>query len=783
MRLPILALLLLAPTVAGAQTQEELIQRSLSRFDLPPFEWTGTPDPMNPRLGIYTNQLPLDSLRSIRKLPANVEKGFRIWHIMPHWSADDGGLYIGDIILLMNGRTIGDSSFQGDEYMATEAKKMPDGATARFTLARDGKVLEVDVPLKRAVRTPMSFRPIDALGSPHVTSWLNTFIHEQNLVDWTRTIQKQMRNVADQDFCTVPFAGRPNPWRLNAVTYLHNYPTRVGATSRHISNDVWGWTDRAGAQGAVIAAAGHLDIPLTHEAPKNLGSGKGAIEAILQRTQSEIDGAFALVRDDLPTMAYDLVQVLNMEGNWEENLDSINDRVERRAARNRTETKLATLFAKVDKVDVRRLFQAGAILAMLADSSWLVEKGPSLAGSGLSQPVPLIGVEGEVVAAWRTPQGLVVIGGRGPNRYSTGVCFLIDLGGDDIYDLPQIAPGTFRFVADLSGNDLYRSDSSGQAAGICGVDILVDLQGDDFYRGVRWTQGAGLLGVGLLMDCDGDDVYASRWCSQGSGMSGIGIILDRNGSDRYDAEVYSQAFAYARGFGAILEDGGNDAYRAGWKYPDDRIPGRAHLAMSQGFGFGLRPWSTGVGTDGGIGLLCDRHGHDLYASDFFSQGGSYWYALGILHDMEGCDRYSAGQYSQGSGIHLSFAALLDDAGDDAYDAYAGLEQGNAHDWSSGCLEDAAGNDTYRGSNSSQGSALTVAFAWLLDGGGNDQYYALLADTSYSQGGARHAPVREAGSLGLLIDQGKGKDYYVDKRVVPGTALLKGNKGIVLDDGE
>lgn len=775
-------LLLLIPLAAHAQSQDELTRRSLSLFDLPPFEWTGEPEPMSPRLGVYTNPVPKDSLARVRKLPASVDRGWKIWHVMPHWSADEGGLFIGDIILLMNGKPIGDSVYQGDEYMATEAKRIPDGTPVTFTVARDNRVIDVSFALKRGVRTPMAFHSIDALGETNFNSWLNLFIRQHSVLEWAQMIQKQMLNVADQDFCTVQFAGRPNPWRLNIVTYLHHHPTRVGAASRFVSNKLWSWTDRAGLQGALIGAASGIDINIGYMSLKNLPTTREAIEEIMQKTQSELDSGYYQVRNDLESMRHELVRLLSMEEDEEAGLDSITERAKRRERRNGIESKRGTLFGKIDKVDLRRIFQAAADLAILADSGWLARNSESLAGAQGAQPVPLIGIEGEVMAAWQTPQGLVVIGGRGVNRYSADIRFLIDPGGNDIYDLPQIPAGTFRFVADLEGDDIYRSDSSGEGAGICGIDLLVDLRGNDIYRGVRWSQGAGVLGVGALVDYSGDDIYTSRWCSQGSAMHGIGIILDRTGSDRYDAEIYSQGFAWTRGFGTILDDGGNDSYRAGWKHLDTRIPHRAYLAMSQGFGFGMRPWTTGIGTDGGIGLLADRHGDDLYSSDFFSQGGSYWYSLGILHDMEGSDRYTAGQYSQGSGIHLSFASLLDDAGDDTYDAYAGLEQGNSHDWSSGCLEDAAGNDTYRGSNSSQGSALTVGFAWLLDGGGNDQYYALLGDTSQSQGGGREAKVRQAGSLGMLIDQGRGSDYYVDRRVEPGRELMKGEKGIVWDDG-
>ena len=296
------------------------------------------------------------------------------------------------------------------------------------------------------------------------------------------------------------------------------------------------------------------------------------------------------------------------------------------------------------------------------------------------------------------------------------------------------------------------------------------------------VQGAGCLGIGILADFGGDDIYTSNWCSQGGAFLGIGLLYDHAGNDHYIADVYAQGFGYAKGFGMLLERAGNDSYRAGWKIDDSRYPNRAHLSMSQGFGFGMRPWSTGVGTDGGIGVLSDRQGDDDYNSDLFSQGGSYWYGLGILHDWQGADRYSAGQYSQGSGIHLSCAALLTTLATTVTTRTWALSRatrtiGQRDVWKIG-----TGNDSYRGSGSSQGSALNVSFAYLLDSHGNDTYYCRLGDTSLSEGGGSYNFPRKQGSLGLLIDLGHGDDYYTEPRVTPGFPVLKGNKGIIFDDG-
>ena len=61
-----------------------------------------------------------------------------------------------------------------------------------------------------------------------------------------------------------------------------------------------------------------------------------------------------------------------------------------------------------------------------------------------------------------------------------------------------------------------------------------------------------MLGVGILCDLAGDDIYQSRWGSQGAAFHGIGILHDRSGADTYLAEIYSQAFGYVRGFGALV---------------------------------------------------------------------------------------------------------------------------------------------------------------------------------------------------------------------------------------
>lgn len=783
MRTTIAILLCVLATIAAAQTPstDSLINHTLGIVDMHPFEWEGKPDPMKPRLGFYMNYVPADSVK-IMTNGAESLRGNRVWHVMPHWSADEAGLLIGDIVLYANGKTLEDSVYGPDDILNSRVSEMHPGDIVTLRVIRDNKLMDITVPLFAATRTPMNFMEPPRLGTIRENTWLKQTIAQNSMEEWVKNIQRQMRIVADQDYCTVPFAGRPNPWRLNAVTYLHHNPTRIGVYSRMVDQDLWdGLAAEHGVAGALTAAAHHLDLPASSMTMPPTPMTKDAMDAYMGSVQRLLDKGYGPVKSDIESLARGLAGLLDMDANWENEIDSAKTPLEKRSARGIVEKRLSAWLGAADKVDLPSIVDAARMLGVLADTNWLRSFAAALTAGAKPMTASVEGVDGPVLLAWQTPEGRCVVGGSGSNKYTGSFRLIIDIGGDDVYDLPPVPPGTFRFIGDLSGNDFYTGAASG-GSGVGAVDVLVDCAGNDTYRGKRWSQGAGCLGVGVLADFGGDDIYTANWCSQGAGFLGIGLLYEVSGTDNYSSEAYSQGFAYAKGFGTIMEQAGNDQYRAGWKIEDSRWPNRAHLSMSQGFGYGMRPWTTGVGTDGGIGVLSDKQGDDVYESDLFSQGGSYWYALGILHDWQGADRYIAGQYSQGSGIHLSFAALLDDSGDDMYDAYAGLEQGNAHDWSAGCLEDFSGNDTYRGYGSSQGSALTVAFAYLLDSHGDDAYYCKLSDTTLSQGGGSKTPVRKAGSLGLLMDLGHGDDYFVEKRVTPGVAVLKGNRGFIYDDG-
>ncbi|TAL69843.1 MAG: hypothetical protein EPN82_04270 [Bacteroidetes bacterium] len=783
MRKLILILLVISIISASRAIQtDSLIEQSLNLFDLDMYQ--GKLETPKIRLGHYSTEIVLDS-NSRLALKYKIKNVYRIWHILPHTSIDEAGILIGDTLIYLDGMPIYDSLSRGDDFLEYYTQTKREGDIIKISVLRNDSLIEVPVKLIAIKTSELTFTD-PGIGEVKKDSWLKKQIDEFQLNEKIDAIKKQMAEVSISDYNKIPFSKNPNPWRLNAVTYLHRYPMRVGAYSRYIVNDLWDAYNNSETNGGfpnVISRIAKYDgiepkIITSNNKPGNINE----LNTYFASVQSELDKAYHPVKDSIGYVVNELLKLLQSDDNYELDLERAKDEIERKRIRNEYEKKLANVFRNANSVDLNSIIAGLIKLSALIDKSWLIDFISKLPLKEFEKNYYVIpGVEGEVLYFWVDGNKKYIIGGKGTNKYTGNFNLIIDVGGDDIYEPEQVKYGSFRFIADMQGNDTYIS-KNGQGSGMGCIDVLFDVEGDDTYRGNYYSQGAGLLGAGILADFSGDDLYISHWCSQGAACLGIGLLFDVSGNDNYFADVYSQGFGYIKGIGLIMEYEGNDSYKAGWKIPDSRDPKRAHLSMSQGFGFGMRPWSLGLGTDGGIGILTDYNGHDVYNSDFFSQGGSYWYSLGILHDRKGCDRYTAGQYSQGSGIHLSFGALLDDEGNDMYDAYAGLEQGNAHDWSAGCLEDLEGDDTYRGYTSSQGSALTVAFAYLYDKQGNDMYIINKNDTTYSQGGGRQQPTRKAVSLGILLDKGNGSDTYTDPRIFEGIPLLKGQRGIVFDDG-
>ncbi len=345
---------------------------------------------------------------------------------------------------------------------------------------------------------------------------------------------------------------------------------------------------------------------------------------------------------------------------------------------------------------------------------------------------------------------LIAIGSLGNDVYEGDYDLIIDPGGNDSYLLsydPENPHSTI--IADFAGDDIYKAETEfALACGAFAYSLLIDYEGDDIYRGGSFSLGAGYFGVGILWDKKGDDSYFGDTFTQGAGTFGLGLLIDSDGSDTYTGNLFCQGFGFVNGIGGIIDNSGNDSYVVQPKYGDFIRYDDHYISLSQGFGYGIRPWLSG-----GWGFIFDYGGNDVYVCDIFGQGASYWWSLGMLYDKSGNDQYLSHQYTQGNGTHMSLGILRDDAGNDIYRAY-GVSQGCGHDYACGWLQDRRGDDLYATQGLGHGAGQANGMGILTDLIGNDRYYVV--DKHNTQGYGN--PRRDYGSIGIFLDL-DGDDRY------------------------
>lgn len=346
----------------------------------------------------------------------------------------------------------------------------------------------------------------------------------------------------------------------------------------------------------------------------------------------------------------------------------------------------------------------------------------------------------------------IAIGDSGRNEYHGWFDFIIDLGGNDYYQIEKDKQSTKNFscIIDLSGDDYYAAKSNfALAGGLFSSSFIFDKEGDDIYEATGYGNlGASIGGIGVLYDEKGNDTYRGLSFSIGAGCFGIGLLMDKEGNDFYIANSYSQGFGMTSGIGCIIDNKGNDSYLTDSRSLDIGRYNDHYLSMCQGFGLGLRPYYGG-----GVGLIIEAEGNDIYNTDIYGQGGGYWYGLGAVLDKSGHDKYNSYQYSQGSGIHIAVGLLKDYDGWDFYTSN-GVSQGCGHDYGFGFLWDVKGNDNYSAYSLSQGAGNANGIGLLIDESGRDGYLNKEPGNSRGYGNPR----REFGSLGIFLDV-SGTDFY------------------------
>ena len=376
---------------------------------------------------------------------------------------------------------------------------------------------------------------------------------------------------------------------------------------------------------------------------------------------------------------------------------------------------------------------------------------------------------------WRmtTPLGEIVLDGRGADSVHSGedILLILDLGGDDRYfpDDPRAARMGISVLYDRGGNDWWWSEPGKGSSAFLGYGLCWDAAGNDTYAGDYCAQGSAIFGCAFQYDAGGDDTYTANAFAQGYAMGGGAALVDLGGNDTFAALSRAQASAGPRGVAMLVNTGGNDVYTLGNDPIIDRSPQSPthNTSMGQGAATGVRAdQSDGRSLPGGVAVLVDTDGDDVYTAQVFAQGVGFLEGTGLLIDGGGDDRYEAVWYAQGSGAHRAAGALIDRGGNDRYRASQYTSIAAAHDYSVAFLIDEGGDDSYEAANLAIGGANDNGVALFVDAAGNDSYTlgqrAGLGSASITKWGT----VRENGNgIGLFFDLG-GADTYKSRREGP-----------------
>jgi len=432
------------------------------------------------------------------------------------------------------------------------------------------------------------------------------------------------------------------------------------------------------------------------------------------------------------------------------------------------------------------------------DRKWMLQAATTIATLGEAVPLQLLSKSALARSRSKSPavdnfrEGNILFGGPGKDTYRLDqmddVCAIIDAGGDDTYIEGALsAKRPMLVIIDFGGNDTYRGQQPGiQGGAILGVSALFDMAGNDTYSAGDVAQGSALGGVGILHDIAGNDRYLADKRVQGQAVCGVGLLIDRAGDDDYRAALLGQGVGGPLGFGLLDDLAGTDHYYAGGKYADPYDDSPGYNGWSQGVGVGPR----GV-ANGGIGMLLDGGGDDVYEADYFSYGGGYWFALGFARDFGGNDQRVGStrtlwdgserkeprfmRYGNGFGVHYAAGFIFDDSGNDLYFTdFAGT----GFNWDLGItvLVDLAGNDRYE-AGSGVGPSYNAGLNQFLDVSGDDTYVSGNAGNGSERSEYHEDP--RAHNFTFMLDL-KGNDTWPEG-VANKQDTLRGWAGAVISD--
>ncbi len=639
--------------------------------------------------------------------------------------AEKAGLKDGDVILSLNNiPTCNNAEHIISSFNKTiEQQKI--GVPLPLEILRNGQKLGLTVTLDELpthVQREAEHHEIDRC--PQQTSLLENTMQAQNVLPLYNTLVNELyrkSNVVHNPGSKL-YEKEIHSFQLNDVTYLMRHPLTAGAVAKELSRrtsaplEEMNWKINTILQKpASLLGVGLISSVSPTEVTFP------ALLRTMEETKTRIDEALNNLTSEEKMLLHNAALNLDDDKQWNTVLDiSI-------------------------KIDRTKLFNAySPFLAFLTrDNLRLLRQDLVTRFKGST---------GSILYEALTPIGKVIVGGEGPNVYAEDAALILDLGGDDLYlnNAGGTRPGMpIAMVIDWGGNDRYLSrENFSQGAGILGGGFLIDLGGNDTFISLDGSQGVGFWGIGLLYHGDGNSVISARKLCQGTGQMGIGFLINRNGDDKYLCSFAGQGLGLFGGAGILIDEAGNDLYQLGGLEPDFRDPAKVTQSFGQGFGLGVRADKDRLGVPGGIGMLIDERGDDVYIADYFAQGAAYYYGLGILEDQGGNDQYISGRYSQGAGIHSSIGILIDHAGNDFYYSSVGAGQGMGHDFGIGFLEDDAGDNFFYGGSLVQGSSTNGSFGILIN--------------AERKGNNKEAPFSvEVNSMGIRV----GKEHARDAAVI------------------
>ncbi len=642
---------------------------------------------------------------------------------------------VGDTVRLTVLRTTIETVARADDEPLEDAAALADpaaflttrpaGTRLQLTMEKVVRRLTLSARLGRRPETrgPRSLPPNETIfpaGVPRLAEerLAEAFVQRFNIEDDYRALRRHLAGLVEQG----------DAYRLHRVAYALREPFAMPAIARETA------TVPADLPRLLAHAAACLDHPLPTADPPRLRTGLSPegharqMETLLTEVAGIWEKSFAALSPDERKLLEESVSDLS---------DSFRDVVMVLSDPDRKRLSRVLAFVEAAaKVDTAKLADAAVRLSALLNAEYLAGLGRDLAGRGE-------GIFLQHPTAW----GPIVFAGEGETWFDSPAVVIVDLGGDDFYT--QRVQRPLSVLIDLSGDDTHQATFDfSQGGALLGVALIYDAAGDDTYIARRWAQGAAVLGVGLLWDHAGDDAYRGQDYTQSAAFGGIGLLIDDAGQDRYEAPRYAQALAMPGGFAALIERGGDDHYFCGGRDPTNYQTQGVYDAMGQGFGIGFRGLASG-----GIALLLDEAGDDVYLGSNFAQGGGYYFGMGCLVDRAGHDRYLGARYAQACAAHQAIGFLEDHAGNDTYRCRQGVGQSCSWDETVTALLDRDGDDAYLGPGDfARCASHNHGLAIMIDYHGSDRYDGFGAAPRASG----EPPVT---SFSLLLDFGGGTDRY------------------------